>query len=156
MPGVSDVSTQVVPRRARLSAVEWALIALEVALGLGGVAVGVALFTVPDGSVMHQPLSMLHQTPFTTFRVPGLVLFAGLGVFPLAVAAGTAAHVRPTLAPHLAVGLGVLLTVTAHIAFFGFSSVFQGLSIALGVAICVLAGNQLWWQPTSARVPSKP
>jgi hypothetical protein len=63
----------------------WLLIALQFLLGLGALAGGGSLVASPDGSLMQMPLSMLKHSPFSSFLVPGVILFALLGVYPLAV-----------------------------------------------------------------------
>lgn len=62
------------------------LIALLVLLGVGAVPSGALLILAPDGHLMQMPLSMLEHSPFSSFLVPGLILFAFLGIYPLAVA----------------------------------------------------------------------
>ena len=64
----------------------WALILLQFLLGLGALAGGGVLITAPDGSILHMPFSALHDSPFTSFLIPGIILFTFVGLFPLAVA----------------------------------------------------------------------
>ena len=52
-------------------------------LGLGAIGGGVALLISPSGELMGMPLSMLDNSPFTSFFIPGLVLFLVLGLMPL-------------------------------------------------------------------------
>ncbi|MGG0715972.1 hypothetical protein ABE096_00030 [Robertmurraya massiliosenegalensis] len=40
----------------------------------------------PDGSILSMPLSMLQNTPFSNFLIPGLILFIGLGILPMLTA----------------------------------------------------------------------
>ena len=55
--------------------------ALQVFIGLGAVAGGLGLALDPSGKNIGMPLEMLEGSPFTTFLIPGIVLFAvnGLG-----------------------------------------------------------------------------
>jgi hypothetical protein len=64
----------------------WALISLQFLLGFGAAISGGLLILGPDGHLMRMPLDMLRTTPFSTYRVPGLLLFSFVGMFPLAVA----------------------------------------------------------------------
>jgi hypothetical protein len=64
----------------------WALIALQFLLGLGAMGGGGTLMASPDGSLMHMPLSIIASSPFTSFFLPGLILFTVVGLFPAAVA----------------------------------------------------------------------
>ena len=72
------------PHRRPTSA--WLLIALQFLLGLGALISGGMMMAVPDGSLMQMPPSMLQYSPFTSFFIPGLILFSLLGVYPLLVA----------------------------------------------------------------------
>lgn len=40
---------------------------------------GVLLMSVPDGSLLRLPLSILNDTPFKDFRLPGFLLFILIG-----------------------------------------------------------------------------
>ncbi|HTX79079.1 MAG TPA: hypothetical protein VMC62_05400 [Longilinea sp.] len=62
------------------------LILLQFFLGLGALVSGAMMICVPDGSLMHMPLSMLAYSPFTNFFIPGVLLFTFVGLYPLAVA----------------------------------------------------------------------
>jgi hypothetical protein len=64
----------------------WLLIVLLFLLALGALPSGVLMMAAPDGSFMNMPLSMLQYSPFSSFFIPGLILFTLMGVYPLAVA----------------------------------------------------------------------
>jgi hypothetical protein len=66
----------------------WLLILLQILLGLGAVVSGGALLIAPDGHLMQMPLSMLEHSPFSSFLMPGAILFVFLGIYPLVVAYG--------------------------------------------------------------------
>ncbi len=66
--------------------VVWLLIVLQFLLGFGAFVSGSLLVAVPDGSLMHMPLSMLQFSPFSSFLIPGIILSLLLGLYPLAVA----------------------------------------------------------------------
>lgn len=61
------------------------LLFLEAFLALGAVFGGVTLIISPSGSLLHMPLSMLSESPFKSFFLPGLILFAMLGIAPCIV-----------------------------------------------------------------------
>jgi len=54
-------------------------------LGLGAVFGGVVLIISPTGELFGMPLSMLDYSPFNNFLIPGIILFAILGVMPIGV-----------------------------------------------------------------------
>lgn len=59
------------------------LLALLAFLGLGALGGGFVLMISPDGGLMGMPLSVLKPSPFTSFLIPGAVLFTVLGIGPL-------------------------------------------------------------------------
>ncbi len=58
------------------------LISLLAFLGVGAIAGGGALILSPSGTLIGMPLSMLVNTPFNNFLIPGMILFLVLGVSP--------------------------------------------------------------------------
>jgi hypothetical protein len=66
----------------------WLLIALHALLGVGAVISGGMLVAAPSGRLMMMPVSMLDHSPFSSFLIPGAILFLLVGVYPLAVAYG--------------------------------------------------------------------
>ncbi|MBI3136008.1 MAG: hypothetical protein HYZ14_15125 [Bacteroidetes bacterium] len=77
------------------------LITLLVFLGIGAIAGGGLLILAPDGALLGMPLSVLEKSPFTNFRVPGIILFLVLGLFPLIVAIGLLKKKHAALAEKL-------------------------------------------------------
>jgi hypothetical protein len=65
---------------------DWLLIAFHVILGINAVAAGAMFIMAPDGHLMQMPLSNLKDSPFRDFLIPGILLFAFVGLFPLGVA----------------------------------------------------------------------
>jgi hypothetical protein len=59
------------------------LIFLLAFLGLGAVFGGGVLIISPAGKLFSMPLSMLQNSPFNSFLVPGIILFLVLGVVPM-------------------------------------------------------------------------
>ncbi|HEY1061392.1 MAG TPA: hypothetical protein VGE44_06885 [Daejeonella sp.] len=51
-------------------------------LGLGAIGGGGVLILSPSGELMGMPLSLLDHSPFTSFLIPGIVLFTFLGLGP--------------------------------------------------------------------------
>ena len=62
------------------------LILLLAILGGGAVFGGGVLIISPSGAVFGMPLSMLKNSPFTDFLIPGIILFTILGITPVGVA----------------------------------------------------------------------
>ncbi|MFA6246175.1 MAG: hypothetical protein WC615_04490 [Mucilaginibacter sp.] len=61
------------------------LLALLASLGLGALGGGFVLMISPDGELMGMPLSVLKPSPFTSFLIPGAILFTVLGIGPLLI-----------------------------------------------------------------------
>ncbi len=59
------------------------LIFLQFFLGLGSLFGGGALILSPDGSLLRMPLEVLQYSPFQSYLIPGIILFVGLGVYPV-------------------------------------------------------------------------
>lgn len=64
------------------------LIWLQILLGFGAIVSGGMLMLAPDGSLLQMPLSVMQDSPFPNFFVPGMILCVLLGVFPMCVAYG--------------------------------------------------------------------
>jgi hypothetical protein len=58
------------------------LLVLLALLGVGAVFGGAILIVSPSGKLFGMPLSMLDKSPFTDFLIPGIILFAVLGLAP--------------------------------------------------------------------------
>jgi hypothetical protein len=57
-------------------------------LSLGALYGGGSLIISPDGSLLQMDKSWLDLIPFSNFLVPGIILFALLGIFPLVALIG--------------------------------------------------------------------
>jgi hypothetical protein len=74
------------PKTNHRSITIWLLIVLQFLLGFGAFVSGGLLVAVPDGSLIHMPLSMLQYSPFSSFLIPGLILSLLLGLYPMVIA----------------------------------------------------------------------
>jgi hypothetical protein len=113
---------------------------LQVLLAVGALAGGAMLFFSPDGSAFGMPLSLLEHSGFTSFRIPGLILFVVNGLFPLVSATATLRRL-PWAAPS-AMAVGVLLVgwITVEVALLrSFSAPLHGTYLLLGLVIAALA-----------------
>jgi hypothetical protein len=52
-------------------------------LGLGAVFGGAVIVISPSGKLFGMPLSMLENSPFSSFFIPGIILFLVLGIVPM-------------------------------------------------------------------------
>lgn len=130
----------------------WVLIVLQFLLGLGAAICGVLLILAPDGHLMRMPLTMLGKTPFSSFLIPGLLLFVFVGIYPLAVAYSLFARpawawpnwINPfkrmdwAWAASLAAGIAVLVWIVAQMIMLNAVSFLHVLYLAWGIAIIAL------------------
>lgn len=59
------------------------LVTLLAILGLGAIFGGGVLIISPSGKLFGMPSSMLKDSPFNNFLIPGIILFSVLGLIPL-------------------------------------------------------------------------
>ena len=57
-------------------------------LGVGALFGGGVLIVSPSGKLFGMPLSLLDNSPFTDFLIPGLILFIVLGLIPCLLVVG--------------------------------------------------------------------
>jgi hypothetical protein len=127
------------PGIARLAA------ALEVFLGLGALFGGGALILGPDGQLLGMPTSLLAGSPFTSYLVPGIVLFTFVGIAPLLAAAMTLS--RQAFAPIAAVAVGLTLigwVSVEMVVLAGPGSLAWALYMVLGACIAMVGVG--WWR----------
>jgi CHASE2 domain-containing sensor protein len=104
----------------------------------------------PEGQILPLPVSLLRGSPFANYFMPGLVLFAGLGVGPL-VAAGLVWRRHPR-APLIAIGVGIILLIWmgVEIAIIGYSNhpPLQPFYLAFGA---LMTSTGIAWRVTLMR-----
>ena len=135
------------PSAQRRSGVDQrALVALELVTGVTGLAGGVLLVAAPDGSLLRANPATLADTPFTDWRVPG-VLLAGLvgGGFLLAGWWQWRGywHAREL---SMAAGAGLVCFEAAELAWLGFQPL-EAVFALVGVMVVGLAWRMPRWQP---------
>ena len=64
---------------------KYILLILLAALGSGAIFGGCVLIISPLGKLFKMPLSILENSPFSNFLIPGIILFTVLGLAPLGV-----------------------------------------------------------------------
>ena len=120
---------------------------------LSGLAGGFALTLWPSGKALQMPFSMLINTPFNNFLIPGLILLFLLGVFPILL--GYAMLKEPNWnwpnklnvykkyhfqwAYALYLGLIVILWIDIQIFMIGCGNILQFIYGLLGTIIVIVA-----------------
>ena len=105
----------------RRPALLWVLFGLLVLQALGGIAGGAALAARPNGDLLKMPLSYIEDSPFHDYRIPGLLLFLVLGVFPLVVAIGLLQRRPWAWFGAFAVGCGLIIFEAVEYEVIGYN-----------------------------------
>jgi hypothetical protein len=123
-----------------------ALVGLELVTGATGLVGGVLLAAVPDGSLLRADPAALAGSPFSDWRVPG-VLLAGLvgGGFLIAGWWQWRGH-RHARELSMIAGAGLICFEVSELAWLGFQPL-EAVFAAVGGIVVMLA----WHAPTSAR-----
>jgi hypothetical protein len=139
----------------RLPGIARLAVVLEVFLGIGALFGGGQFILAPDGHLLGMTTRMMAGTPFRSYLVPGIILFACVGVAPLLAAAITIR--RHAMAPLAAVAVGLTLIgwiSVEMVVLAGVSSLFWAFYLVLGT--CIAAAGVAWWRssPSEGKTPS--
>jgi hypothetical protein len=129
------------PDQTRRPAAIWALLALLLLQGLGGLGGGISLVLGPEGQIMKMPVSYLEGSPFPDYLVPGLILTLVLGVFPLVALVGLWQRNPWSWYAAFAVGCGLMIWILVEVMIIPFDplQVIFGVVGALITAVALLA-----------------
>lgn len=122
-------------------------------LALGGLLGGINLVLYPSGDLLSMPLSLLQNSPFRDYLIPGMILLIFLGTFPLLLV--YALLVRPSWtwanvlniysgqhwawAYSVYTGIILIVWIDIQIMLVGYGHIIQTLYALLGVVITVTA-----------------
>jgi len=137
-------------RLRRVRGIARLAVVLEIFLGLGALGGGGLFILAPDGHLLGMTTRMLAGTPFHSFLVPGIILFAFIGVTPLLAAAITVR--RQAIAPLAAVAVGLTLIgwiSVEMVLFAGISSLLWVFYLLLGT--CMVAIGVAWRRSSSKK-----
>ena len=132
----------------RLPGIARLAVVLEVFLGLGALFGGGALILAPDGHLLGMPTKLLAGSPFSSFLVPGVILFTLVGLAPVLAAAITAR--RQAFAPLAVVAVGLTLigwVSVEMVVLAGLGSLAWAFYLVLGA--CIAAIGVAWWRSTA-------
>lgn len=128
------------------------LIFLQIFLGVGAVISGFILIIDPSGEWMQLPLSLLGNSPFHNYLIPGLILFFVLGIMPLLVASALmkrwswkfAERVNIFKDKHwswtfsLYIGFALIIWITVQVFVIRELSILQFIYMMLGIIIQIV------------------
>ena len=117
--------------------------ALQVFIGVGGIAGGLGLVTEPNGSNLGFEVELLSKSPFSDYLIPGIFLLTVNGIGSLV--GGILSFLRNRFAGRCAMVLGALLMIwiVAQVWWIGLTIWLQPLFFGLGALELVL-GLLLW------------
>jgi hypothetical protein len=90
--------------------------------GLSGILGGAFLVLDPSGDLLQMPVSMLANSPFRDFFIPGLILLIVLGISPLAVLYGLWKKDHWAWFGSLLVGIALMIWIGVQIHMIGYYS----------------------------------
>lgn len=131
--------------RDRLPGIARLAVVLEIFLGIGALFGGGAFILGPDGHLLGMPTTLLSGSPFSSYLVPGIILFTFIGLAPLLAAAITVR--RQALAPLAAVAVGLTLigwVSVEMVVLAGPGSLAWALYLVLGA--CIATIGVAWWR----------
>ncbi len=112
---------------------------LQALIGLSAAPSGIFLMIFPDGSKLKMPLSILDRSPFSSFFLPGLILFSVIGLGHAAAAAMTFRRRRLRAPAGAVMGLGLMIWIFVQVSIIGGGHWLQYLYFFLGTAEASLA-----------------
>jgi hypothetical protein len=127
----------------------WVAIALEVFTALGAIPVGTMLLTDPTGGGVGFPAGWIEATPFGSYLVPGLYLFAMNGIGMLVVAALSVRRHRWAPALTGILGLGLTIWIGVQLVVMPETSSLQAVFGVTGLVLIVI--GVAWWRRLAGR-----
>lgn len=115
-----------------------ALATVELATGAAAVVGGALLAAAPDGSLLRADPAVLAGTPFTDWRVPGLLLAALVGGGYLLTGWWQASNRPHACGLSIFAGAGLIAFEAAEIGWLGFQPLQAAFSI-VGLTVIALA-----------------
>jgi hypothetical protein len=128
------------------------LAALLIFIGAGALISGAMLFSAPDGSLIKMPKSYLEGSPFASFLIPGIILFIGVGIFPVFTGYGLLAKpgwkwpevINPDKGVHWAwtaawaAAVIMLIWISVETILLGYISFLQPFIAGYGILLLIL------------------
>jgi hypothetical protein len=112
----------------------WALVGMELFVGLGALYGGGSLVADPSGGLLGMPVELLASSPFHDYLIPGLTLLLVNGVGSLVGMVLSLARVRWAGALGLVLGAFLVAWIVLQVLWIGPISWFQPAMLACGLA----------------------
>ena len=111
---------------------------IQAGIGVGAVAGGFGLMMDPSGESLGTPIELLRETPFSSFLIPGIVLFTVNGVGSLIGAVASFAGFRNSGEIALALGAFLVAWILVQVYWFGGFHWLHWLYLTLGFGEAIL------------------
>jgi hypothetical protein len=117
----------------------WVGALLEVVTALLAIPVGLIFITDPTGASMQLPPGWIEQTPFGSYLIPGLYLFAvnGVAMLMLAILTAMGHRVAPWLTGVL--GVGMIIWISVQLLVMPETMILQPIFMAVGIVLGCIA-----------------
>jgi hypothetical protein len=89
---------------------------------LSGLFGGVMLILDPSGNSLNMPLSLLNDSPFNDYLIPGLILFLILGLVPFVVLNGLWKKKSWSWYGSLFVSLALIIWIAVEVLMIGYQA----------------------------------
>jgi hypothetical protein len=136
----------------QISAAVILLVLLVASVSLGAIYGGVNLISDPTGGSINFPKELLENSIFSSYLIPGLILFLFLGVFPLMLIFPLLFKPRWRFFDRLNIYLNhhwawtltlytsimLIIWIDVQIMIIGYRSLLQGIFGLVGVAMLIL------------------
>jgi len=109
-------------------------IALQVFNGLSALAGGYGLMNDPTGKALQMDRSILANSPFDDFLIPGLVLFIINGIGNATGSVLSIKKFKHAASVAALFGLILMIWIISQVSWIGYQSVLQPLYFATGIA----------------------
>jgi hypothetical protein len=103
---------------------------------------GMMMIIKPDGNLLALPPDLLHTTPFTSYLIPGVLLFLFVGVINLYALLKNLTNNRLGYAWSIAGGFSLTVWIIVEISMIHTAHWLQIIFLGLGICIMLL-GYQL-------------
>lgn len=97
------------------------LMGLMLFQGISGLYGGIALVMDPSGDLLQMSISILENSPFENFLIPGLILLTILGIFPIIVVYGFWKHRFWSWNGALTVSISLIIWICVQIWMIGYN-----------------------------------
>lgn len=118
------------------------LIGLDLFTAVGAIFGGVAMLSDPAGSPIGMTQELLTRTPFTDFRLPGVLLIASNAVVPLIAAILVVKKAKWAVGAQLGAGAILMGWMGGQVGLVGLNAPIQFVMLAVGALMLRLTFDE--------------